>query len=334
MSSEKITSHSETENPSKVWVETKVHLNKKKVAPLPWDAPPPDDKIRFVCISDTHSTEKRWAAEDFVVPPGDVLLHAGDFTKIGSAKEINEFNQFLASLPHRHKIVVAGNHELCLRHNRDKKQDDTRRFFETLASRTSPSSATPTPEKPDSTTTDPRSLFTNCIYLEDSGVEIGGGIEENHGEEEEGIGGAKCGQKNDGIKIWGSPWQPEFRGWAFNLQRGDKILEKWNLIPSDTDILITHGPPLGFGDKLTSGARVGCVELLATVRQRVRPRLHVFGHIHDNPGQWTDGATTFVNAAACDRKYRPVQAPVLVDIDVPRGRTKEHVLMTVAEFKG
>jgi hypothetical protein len=76
------------------------------------------------------------------------------------------------------------------------------------------------------------------------------------------------------------------------------------------------------------------LQLLATVRQRVRPRLHVFGHIHDNPGQWTDGATTFVNAAACDRKYRPVQAPVLVDIEVPRGRTKEHVLKTVAEFKG
>ncbi len=48
-----------------------------------------------------------------------------------------------------------------------------------------------------------------------------------------------------GIKIWGSPWQPWFYDWGFNLERGEKCLEKWNLIPKDTDILLTHGPPIG-----------------------------------------------------------------------------------------
>ena len=49
----------------------------------------------------------------------------------------------------------------------------------------------------------------------------------------------------DGVKIYGSPWQPEFFNWAFNLKRGAKLQEKWDLIPLDTDILITHGPAYG-----------------------------------------------------------------------------------------
>ncbi len=50
----------------------------------------------------------------------------------------------------------------------------------------------------------------------------------------------------DNIHIYGSPWQPEFHNWAFNLPRNSDIIkEKWDAIPNNTDILITHGPPFG-----------------------------------------------------------------------------------------
>lgn len=75
--------------------------------------------------------------------------------------------------------------------------------------------------------------------------------------------------------------QPEFGKWAFNLPRGEECLSKWNKIPSDTDILLSHSPPLGYGDLACSGVRAGCVELLATVQERVKPKYHVFGHIHE-----------------------------------------------------
>lgn len=75
--------------------------------------------------------------------------------------------------------------------------------------------------------------------------------------------------------------QPEFGNWAFNLKRGSECLSKWNMIPDDTDILITHSPPLGHGDLVCSGVRAGCAELLATVQKRVKPKYHIFGHIHE-----------------------------------------------------
>lgn len=76
--------------------------------------------------------------------------------------------------------------------------------------------------------------------------------------------------------------QPEFRKWAFNLPRGGQCLSKWNIIPDNTDILVTHTPPLGFGDLCCTGVRAGCVELLSTVQQRVLPKYHIFGHIHES----------------------------------------------------
>jgi hypothetical protein len=75
--------------------------------------------------------------------------------------------------------------------------------------------------------------------------------------------------------------QPEFCKWAFNVPRGEECLCKWNKIPDDTDILVTHTPPVGHGDLCCTGVRAGCVELLTTVQQRVKPKYHVFGHIHE-----------------------------------------------------
>ena len=81
--------------------------------------------------------------------------------------------------------------------------------------------------------------------------------------------------------VAGTPHQPEYGGWAFNLVRGQPCLNKWNLIPEDVDVLITHGPPLGFGDLTCTGVRAGCVELLHSVQKRIRPKYHVYGHIHE-----------------------------------------------------
>lgn len=129
-------------------------------------------------------------------------------------------------------------------------------------------------------------LDSSMTYLEDSGVEI------------------------EGLKFWGSPWQPAFNDWAFNLPRGAALAEKWALVPEDVDVLITHAPPAGFGDRVLVEGRAGCEDLIAAVR-RLRPALHVFGHIHHDGGLWRDGPSTLVNATTweCER------GPSVIDID-------------------
>lgn len=141
--------------------------------------------------------------------------------------------------------------------------------------------------------------LTNCTYLQDQLIEL------------------------YGLKIYGTPWQPAFGGWAFNLQRGQQLLNKWNEIPADIDILISHAPPLGHGDLCRSGARVGCVELLSTVQQRVKPKYHIFGHIHEGYGVTSDGKIIFINASTCDVTYSPKNPPIVFDIDLPKGVVKD-----------
>jgi len=122
-----------------------------------------------------------------------------------------------------------------------------------------------------------------------------------------------------GLRIWGSPWQPWFYDWAFNLRRGAPLREKWALIPEGIDVLVTHGPPHGILDRTIRGDPVGCEELRLAV-ERVRPRLHVFGHIHEAYGTMHDGTTLFVNASTCTLVYSPDNEPVVVDLDLDRDR--------------
>ena len=119
----------------------------------------------------------------------------------------------------------------------------------------------------------------------------------------------------DMIKIWGSPWQPEFHNWAFNLPRGEKLKEKWDLIPMNTDILITHGPPFGKLDYVPyNNINVGCEELLKRV-QEIKPKICVFGHIHEGHGYVFDGDTHYINAANLNGRYEFRNKPVTVDWD-------------------
>lgn len=117
------------------------------------------------------------------------------------------------------------------------------------------------------------------------------------------------------LKIWGSPWQPEFHNWAFNLPRGEKLKEKWDMIPVDTDILITHGPPLGKLDYVRySNENVGCEELMKRVEE-IKPKMHLYGHIHQGHGYVFDGNTHFINAAVLNERYEFRNKPLTVDWD-------------------
>lgn len=124
----------------------------------------------------------------------------------------------------------------------------------------------------------------------------------------------------EGICFYGSPWQPEFNNWAFNLPRGEALAAKWRRVPSDTQVLITHGPPHGILDTIGSATEhLGCEELRKRVDDLGVP-LHVFGHIHGGYGVTTNGATMFVNASVCDETYQPANQPWVLDLTLSRGR--------------
>ena len=147
-------------------------------------------------------------------------------------------------------------------------------------------------------------LESNVMYLEDSEVEI---ISEEFSRP---------------IKVYGSPWQPEFYNWAFNLPRnGDVLKDRWNHIPNNTDILITHGPPHGIRDFVVdrSGTlQVGC-ELLRERVDVINPLLHIFGHIHGAYGAAYINNTTFVNASICTERYDPINKPLVFDLTETEG---------------
>ena len=137
-----------------------------------------------------------------------------------------------------------------------------------------------------------RELLGNGIYLENSGIEL------------------------LGLTIWGSPVQPEFNNWAFNVARGAAIRRYWEMIPADTDVLVTHGPPFGVLDKAhPSTKHLGCEELAKAIGG-IKPRLHVFGHIHGGHGSSASDGTQFVNASAVNEAYWPVYDPQVVEIEI------------------
>ncbi|XP_062917693.1 metallophosphoesterase MPPED2a isoform X1 [Mobula hypostoma] len=193
--------------------------------------------------------------------------------------------QLAGTLPYEYKIVIAGNHELTFDKDfvAELVKQDYYRF---------PSVSKLKPEDFDNV----QSLLTNCIYVQDSEVTV------------------------KGFQIYGTPWTPWFNGWGFNLPRGQSLLDKWNLIPEGIDVLMTHGPPLGFRDWVPKELqRVGCVELLNTVQRRVRPKLHVFGGIHEGYGIMTDGYTTYINASTCTVSFQPINPPIIFDLPNPQG---------------
>ena len=120
------------------------------------------------------------------------------------------------------------------------------------------------------------------------------------------------------IKIYGTPWQPDFCNWAFNVPR-DKLYLYWEKIPLDTDILITHGPPQGIGDMNLEGENCGCLSLRGYI-EKIKPVLNISGHIHEGYSTNIIGDTTFVNASICTRRYVPLNKPIIVDLTEVDGK--------------
>ncbi len=117
----------------------------------------------------------------------------------------------------------------------------------------------------------------------------------------------------DGIKFWGSPVQPRFFDWAFNRDRGTDIDRHWQLIPSDVDVLLTHGPPHGILDRTADGFEAGCEMLRKRIRE-VKPKLSVFGHIHEAYGKHEIEGTVFVNASVLNLRYELVNEAILFEL--------------------
>lgn len=129
-----------------------------------------------------------------------------------------------------------------------------------------------------------------------------------------------------GLRIWGSPWTKTFSMMnpdcmALTVDTDKQLAEKWALIPDDTDILITHCPPYGIMDGVQRNwvglkqiEYCGSASLLKRALE-IRPKLHVFGHIHEFGGQSIKmGQTTFVNASIMNREYQPVNKPIRIEI--------------------
>lgn len=131
--------------------------------------------------------------------------------------------------------------------------------------------------------------FGRITYLENSGIEI------------------------EGVKFWGSPIQPAFFNWAFNVDRGDPIRKYWDMIPKGTDVLITHGPPFKHLDFTPRLENVGCYDLAYAIK-RIAPKVHVFGHIHYAYGEDSDGTTFYFNASTCTEMYAPENLPLIFEL--------------------
>jgi Icc-related predicted phosphoesterase len=117
-----------------------------------------------------------------------------------------------------------------------------------------------------------------------------------------------------GLKIYGAPWQLRFFDWAFNLDEPE-LEKKWALIPDDADVLLLHGPPLGVGDEGVRGHPLGSPSLRARIEE-IKPKLVVFGHIHEGYGQYQIGETLCVNASHMDERYRPVNPIQVIELEI------------------
>ena len=115
-----------------------------------------------------------------------------------------------------------------------------------------------------------------------------------------------------GIKIWGSPFTPEFMDWAF-MGMPEELGAIWAEIPKNLDILITHGPPFGILDRTMRGENAGCPKLLEAIQIKT-PRIHVFGHIHEGYGLREKNGTVFMNASLCNANYELVNKPVVIEL--------------------
>jgi len=219
--------------------------------------------MRITVISDTH-TKHHQLTNDLI--GGDLIIHAGDISSMGTIEEIADFCNWYESLnQYDNSVFIAGNHDWGF-------QDNKVQISSLVDS------------------------YEWITYLEDSKLTF---VNK---------------EATEMCSIWGTPWQPEFHNWAFNLPRnGWELQEKWMRIPSDIDILVTHGPPFGILDVSSYGnVNAGCELLLEAVKVK-KPKIHIFGHIHSGFGyQYVDG-THYINASMLDERYKYSRKPLTFD---------------------
>ena len=235
--------------------------------------------MRIVCLSDTHSLHHHMTEP---IPNGDILIHAGDISNKGGEKDVTNFIHWYQDLKGWDaKIFISGNHDHCFERINSPHHKDNYDWLSKLM----------LPEKLSQ---------SDVTYLEDSFIAI------------------DTPEFSRPIKFYGTPWQPWFYDWAFNLPRmGNELEEKWNMIPEDTDVLITHGPPNGYRDLVNNwrqpNVNVGC-ELLTSRIGEINPLVNVFGHIHEGYGIEYGKKTLFVNASICTAGYEPANKPIVIDL--------------------
>lgn len=211
-------------------------------------------------FSDTHNKHKR-----IKIPECDLAIFSGDFSTLGYKKEVELFLSWLTKQTQCKKIIfIAGNHDRC--------------FDQSMNITTGADLWLPEILIKFNVNTSGIDNDSRIIYLENSSINL------------------------YGLNIWGSPITPNFNPakWAFNKPRGRSISLVWDSIPDDTDIVITHGPPIGILDFVDyKGTYEGCVALADRIKQ-VKPKLHVFGHIHENFAVEERNGTIYCNAAVLD----------------------------------
>lgn len=201
--------------------------------------------IKVVCVADTHNKQPD-------LPNGDILIHAGDLTENGSFDEVQAGLRWLSSQPHRYKILVAGNHDVLLDEDFLSKYPE-RRYGQQE-----------TKEDLD---------WGNVIHLQDASIRLNFGNQESKDE-----------LMSRTVSIYGSPLSPQYGISAFQYHPNSPDIWEDKLGSMEfVDILITHGPPKLHLDS-RDFYRAGCPYLSAEVA-RLRPRFHVFGHIHAAHGR-------------------------------------------------
>lgn len=201
--------------------------------------------IRIVCVADTHNKQPE-------LPPGDILIHAGDLTENGSFEEVQAGLKWLSSQPHRYKIFIAGNHDVLL------DEDFLTKYPERRYGKKE---------------TKEDLVWGSVIYLQNSAVRLDFPVREN-----------QEGRAPQTVRIYGSPLTPQYGISAFQYHPNSPDIWEDKLGPLEhVDVLITHGPPKWHLDQ-RDFHRAGC-PYLSTEVTRLRPTIHVFGHIHAAHGR-------------------------------------------------
>lgn len=210
------------------------------------------------------------------IPECDVLVCSGDISMMGYKNELESFfSWFKRRARATYKILVAGNHDLTFDPQRGGNKGDKPEWLKEMIS---------------SFENDEKDVSKDNYYLENQSIEI------------------------EGVKFWGSPTSAWFHGdrWAFNLKPEDSK-EIYSTIPQGTDVVITHGPAYGHQDYCLDVCRgVGDMEL-GFALGRIKPLLHLFGHIHESYGYSSLRGMHFFNGCNCDLSYEVVNKPRLIE---------------------